>query len=83
MLRKHIPVVEDPGRICHIGHRIGPVHRDKLERFTDIQIGLVDVGKTRIIRYVRQNTRIDKVRIVDITADADDIRVILPYEAGL
>ena len=83
MLLEHIPVVQDSCRVGHVRHCIGSLNWHKLKSLVDVQISLIDIRKSFIIRNILQDLRIHEIRIVDVSADSYDVGIILSDESRL
>ena len=82
MLFKQISVIKYACCVCHVRNRIGAVLRDKLQLFVNIQIRLLDILQPFIIGNVHEKIGIQEIGIVNIPADSDNIRIILPDKTG-
>ena len=83
MFLEHRFVVKDAGGIGRVRHTEDAFGRDEFEAFEDVEVGLLDVFQAIIVGDVHEDACIHKVRVVDVAADADDVRIVLADEAGL
>ena len=82
MLLEHIPVVEHSGRVRHIRNSEGSFCRNELQILQDVQVGLLDAAQALVIGNIGKDIRIYEIRIVDISSDSDDIRIVLTDKPG-
>ena len=78
---EHILVVQDAGTVCHIRQTVNAVLRDKLQFVHNIHVRRLDVLHALKVRNVQEHICIQEVGIVDVAADADDVRIILTDKA--
>ena len=83
MLLKHIPVVQDTGSICHIWNTVCSFCWNKFQILTDCQIIFLYICQSIKIRNIHQHIGINKIRIIDGTANTNDIRIIFTNKSGL
>ncbi len=83
MLLEHIPVVQNSCRVGHVRHCISSLNGHKLKRLVDVQISLINICKSFIIRNILQDLSIHEIRIVDVSADSYDVGIILSDESRL
>ena len=73
---------ENAGGVRHVGSNVCTVGRYKFQSLCDIKIGFFDIAHAVPVGQIGQDLCVYVIRIVDVTADADDVRIVLADKPG-